>query len=86
MLVFEGLGAIVQSGRRIGEDVGVIAVASEERPWTALLPTPIPLLEIPAREIGRRAGSMLLRRFGEPAAEPVIEVVPMRLVSSGDGA
>jgi DNA-binding LacI/PurR family transcriptional regulator len=80
MLIFEGLGEIVQSGRRIGEDVGVVAVASEERPWTALLPAPIPLLLLPAREIGRRAGGMLLRRFDEPSGEPVTEIVPMRLL------
>lgn len=86
MLIFEGLGEIVQSGRRIGEDVGVVAVASEERPWTALLPTPIPLLVIPAREIGRRAGSRLLRRFDAPSEQPQTEVVPMQLVFYEDGA
>lgn len=86
LLIFEGLGELVQSGRRVGEDVGVVAVASEERPWTALLPVPIPLLVIPAREIGRRAGSLLLRRFGEPSAEPVTEVVPMELLLPPDGA
>lgn len=80
MLIFEGLGEIVQSGRRIGEEIGVVAVASEERPWTALLPTPIPLLLVPAREIGRRAGTMLLRRLGESSGEPVIDVVPMQLL------
>jgi len=86
MLIFDGLGEIVQSGRRIGDDVGVVAVASEERPWTALLPTPIPLLVIPAREIGRRVGSMLLRRFDEPSGEPVAEIVPMQLLFPAHGS
>lgn len=36
----------------------MVAVASEERPWTALLPAPLPLLAIPAREIGRRAAAL----------------------------
>ena len=86
MLIFEGLGEIVQSGRRIGEDVGVVAVASEERPWTALLPAPIPLLTIPAREIGRRVGNRLLRRFDEPIEQPETDVVPMQFLLPGDGA
>jgi DNA-binding LacI/PurR family transcriptional regulator len=76
----EGLGALVQSQLRIGEDIGVVAVASEERNWTALLPGPLPLLVIPAREIGRRAARRLLHRFAEPAADVVREVVPMELL------
>jgi LacI family transcriptional regulator len=80
MLIFECLGALVQAGCRIGRDVGVVAIASEERPWTALLPAPIPLLVIPAREIGRRAGGRLLRRFAEPSRPPETEVVPMQLL------
>jgi LacI family transcriptional regulator len=76
---FEGVGELVQSGRVVGRDVGVVAVASEERPWTALLPTPPALLIIPAREIGRRAGELLLRRLGdEPIDEPETVVVPMQ--------
>ena len=85
LLIFEGLGELVQSGRRIGEDVGAVAVASEERPWTALLPASIPLLVIPAREIGRRAGVRLLRRFDEPSAEPETDVVPIQLLMPGEG-
>ena len=80
MLMFEGLGELVQSGRRPGDDVGAVAVASEERPWTALLPTPLPLLVIPAREIGRRAASLLLRRLGEPASEHERDVLPMEFL------
>jgi LacI family transcriptional regulator len=76
----EGLGALVQSGLRIGEDIGVVAAASEERPWTALLPGPLPLLVIPAREIGQRAARRLLHRFAEPAADVIREVVPMELL------
>jgi LacI family transcriptional regulator len=86
LLIFEGLGELVQSGRRIGEDVGAVAVAGEERPWTALLPAPIPLLVIPAREIGRRAGGVLLRRLAEPSAEGDTDVVPMQLVLPGEDA
>jgi len=80
ILHLEGLGALVQSQLRIGEDIGVVAAASEERPWTALLPGPLPLLVIPAREIGRRAAARLLHRFAEPAAEVVRDVVPMELL------
>jgi LacI family transcriptional regulator len=80
ILHLEGLGALVQSGLRIGEDVGVVAVASEERSWTALLPGPLPLLVLPAREIGQRAARRLLHRFAEPAAEVVRDVVPMELL------
>jgi LacI family transcriptional regulator len=85
MLVFDALGAIVQAGRRVGTDVGVVATASEERPWTALLPVPIPLLVIPARELGRRAGTRLLRRFAAPLEAPETEVVPMQLLLPGVG-
>jgi DNA-binding LacI/PurR family transcriptional regulator len=85
LLIFEGLGELVQDGLRIGEDVGVVAVASEERPWTALLPVPLPLLVIPAREIGRRAASLLLRRLGQPASEPELDVLPMEFLAPGQG-
>jgi DNA-binding LacI/PurR family transcriptional regulator len=79
LVVFEGVGELVQSGRVVGRDVGVVAVASEERPWTALLPTPPALLIIPAREIGRRAGELLLHRLrDEPVDEPESVVVPMQ--------
>jgi DNA-binding LacI/PurR family transcriptional regulator len=80
ILHLEGLGALVQSQLRIGEDIGVVAIASDERSWTALLPAPLPLMVIPAREIGRRAARQLLRRFAEPGAEVVREVVPMELL------
>jgi LacI family transcriptional regulator len=86
MLVFDGLGEIVQSGRTIGKDIGVVAVVSEERPWTALLPTPIPLLLLPAREIGRRAGRRLLRRFDDPLVAPETEIVPMQLLQPASAA
>jgi LacI family transcriptional regulator len=80
MVTFEGLGELVQAGLRPGETVGAIAVASEERPWTALLPTPLPLLVIPAAEIGRRAARQLLRRLEQAGEEPEREVLPMDLV------
>jgi DNA-binding LacI/PurR family transcriptional regulator len=76
----EGLGALVQSGLRIGQDVGVVAVASEERPWTALLPSSIGLLVIPAREIGRRAATRLLQRISAPSDEVQTEVVQVELL------
>jgi DNA-binding LacI/PurR family transcriptional regulator len=63
LVVFDGLAALGEHGRKLGEDIGVVAVASEERPWTALLPIPLPLLEIPARDIGRRAATRLLERL-----------------------
>ena len=80
LLIFEGLGALVQSGHRVGDDVGAVAVASEERPWTALLPAPLPLLVIPAREIGHRAARLLLRRFDNPSSAPETDVVPMEFL------
>jgi DNA-binding LacI/PurR family transcriptional regulator len=83
LVIFEGLGELVQSGRRVGEDVGAVAVASEERPWTALLPTPLPLLVIPAREIGRRAASLLLRRLGQAGGGPERDVLPMEFLAPG---
>ena len=86
MVHLEGLGALIQSGLRVGEDVGVVAVVSEDRPWTALLPTSLPLMVIPAREIGRRAARRLLRRFDQPAAEIETEVVPMELLLPDHGA
>ncbi len=78
LVVFEGLAALVGSGRAIGRDIGVVVAASEERPWTALLPSPLPLLITPAREIGRRAGALLLRRVqaGE-SPKPHTEIVPI---------
>lgn len=80
MVHLEGLGALIQSGLRVGEDIGVVAVVSEERTWTVLLPSSLPLLVIPAREIGRRAARRLLRRFDEPSAELSTDVVPMELL------
>lgn len=78
LVVFEGLAAVADHGRKIGEDLGVVAAASEERPWTALLPVPLPLLVIPAREIGRRAASLLLARLrrgdGTPRARVTVPV------------
>lgn len=82
LVVFEGLGELVQSGLRPGEDVGAVPVASEERPWTALLPTPLPLLVIPARELGRRAASLLLRRLEQPGG-PDHDVLPMEFLLPG---
>lgn len=79
MHVFEGLGALVQAGRRIGHDVGVVATVTEEQQWTALLPEPIPLMVIPAREIGRRAGRLLLRRFEVAHGPSQVERIPMHL-------
>jgi DNA-binding LacI/PurR family transcriptional regulator len=76
----EGLGALVLSGLRVGEDIGVVAVASEERPWTALLPAPIGLLVIPARDIGRRAATRLLQRISTPSDEVQTEVVQVELL------
>ena len=73
----EGLGALVQSGLRIGQDVGVVTVASEERPWTALLPSSI---VIPAREIGRRAATRLLQRISAPSDEVQTELVQVELL------
>jgi len=80
ILHLEGLGALVQAGLQIGQDIGVVAVASEERSWTTLLPGPLPLLVLPAREIGRRAAGRLLHRFADPGAEIVQDVAPMELL------
>jgi LacI family transcriptional regulator len=80
MVTFEGLGELVQFGLRPGESVGAVAVASEERPWTALLPTPLPLLVIPAEEIGRRAATRLLRRLEQAGEAPERDVLPMELL------
>jgi DNA-binding LacI/PurR family transcriptional regulator len=78
LVVLEGLAALVQSGRHIGRDVGVVTAATEERPWTGLLPAMPPLLVIPAREIGRRAGMLLLRQLrAEASPSPQVEVVPV---------
>jgi LacI family transcriptional regulator len=74
---FEGLGALVQSGLRIGVDIGVAVVASEERPWTALLPAEPALLVIPAREIGRRAATRLLARLGTVRGPIETDIVPI---------
>jgi LacI family transcriptional regulator len=63
LVVFDGLAALAGHGRKLGEDTGAVAVASEERPWTALLPTALPLLAIPARAIGSRAAALLLERL-----------------------
>jgi DNA-binding LacI/PurR family transcriptional regulator len=82
----EGLGALIRSGLRVGEDIGVVAVASEERPWTSLLPSPIGLLVIPAREIGRRAATRLLHQISTPTAEVQTEVVQIDLLLPGQPA
>jgi DNA-binding LacI/PurR family transcriptional regulator len=80
LVTLDGLGELVQFGLRPGEIVGAVAVASEERPWTALLPTPLPLLVIPAEEIGRRAARRLLRRLEHAGGGPERDVLPMDLV------
>lgn len=78
-VVFDGIGQLVQAGLTIGEDVGVVSVAGEERQWTALLPRRLPLLLIPSREIGRRSGELLLRRLSEDeSSEPETIVIPTR--------
>jgi LacI family transcriptional regulator len=86
LLVFDAIGELVQSGRLAGQDVGVVPIASDERPWTALLSPPIPLMVVSAREIGRRAAELLLRRLREEedtsASEPETLVVPMQFVSA----
>ncbi|MCC6176709.1 MAG: LacI family DNA-binding transcriptional regulator [Chloroflexi bacterium] len=83
IIVFDVLGEMARAGLAVGRDVGVAALTSEERPWTALLPHPILLLCLPAREIGRRAGSLLVRRLrGELTSTHERIVVPMRLCSS----
>ncbi len=86
LLVFDAIGELVQSGRVIGGNVGVVPLASEERPWTALLPRPLPLMLVPARELGRRASELLLRRLRQDndAGGPETIVVPMVFVPAGD--
>lgn len=81
LVVFDGLAALAEHGRKLGEDTGVVAVASEERPWTALLPAPLPLLAIPAPEIGRRAAALLLDRLrGHDRAPRATLTVPVEFL------
>lgn len=87
LVAFEVLGQLVQLGFRIGHDLGLVATVAEERAWTALFRTPLPLLVVPAREIGRRAGELLLRRLNEgPAAEPATLTLPTRFLATPAGA
>jgi LacI family transcriptional regulator len=78
LVAFEGLGALVQSGRVPGRDIGAVVVATEEHPWTALLPSEPSLLLIPALGVGRQAGELLLQRLrGQLPPERQTRMLPI---------
>ncbi len=78
--------AVREAGLRIPEDVALIGY--DETPWASVLTPPLTVVRQPARELGRIAAEMLLRRLREGAEEGPQSVVlqPELLVRGSCGA
>jgi DNA-binding LacI/PurR family transcriptional regulator len=72
------LRAVYESGRRVPEDVAVVGY--DNTAVTELLYPPLTTVNIPARQLGRRAAQILFRRLENPNADPIQETIPVNLV------
>jgi DNA-binding LacI/PurR family transcriptional regulator len=67
---------------RIPEDVALVGY--DETPWAALLTPPLTVVRQPARDLGRIAADLLLRRLrGEADAEPQSTILQPELLVRG---
>jgi LacI family transcriptional regulator len=74
--------AIRAAGLRLPEDVALIGY--DETPWASLLTPPLTVVSQPARDLGRIAAEMLLRRLrGEASDEAVSTVLQPELLVRG---
>ena len=74
--------AVRAADLRIPEDVALVGY--DETPWAALLTPPLTVVRQPARDMGRIAAEMLLRRLrGEADAEPQSTILQPELLVRG---
>ena len=74
--------ALRAAGLRIPEDIAWIGY--DETPWASLLTPPLTVVRQPAREMGRIAAEMLMRRLrGEAGDEPMQTVLQPELLIRG---
>jgi LacI family transcriptional regulator len=74
--------AVRAAGLRIPEDVALVGY--DETPWAAVLTPPLTVVRQPARDLGRIAAEMLLRRLqGEADAGPQSTVLQPELLVRG---
>ena len=64
------MGAIRESGRRLGHDIALVGY--NDVPLAAQLPVPMTTVRSPMREMGYGAVEMLLKRMDGQAVEPVL--------------
>jgi LacI family transcriptional regulator len=74
--------AVRAAGLRIPEDVALVGY--DETPWAAVLTPPLTVVRQPARDLGRIAAEMLLRRLqGEAEGEPQSTILQPELFVRG---
>lgn len=78
LLAIGALRAILERGRRVPGDLALagfddIALARDVYP-------PLTTVQMPSKEVGRRAAQLLFTRLGDPKHAPMQELLPTRLV------
>jgi LacI family transcriptional regulator len=69
LMTVGALAALHNQGLRIPQDVAIIGF--DDLPWAEALDPPLTVIRQPAREVGRQAMELLLRRIMEPTRPPV---------------
>ena len=70
--------AVYETGQRIPDDVALVGF--DNLPLSEQLVPTLTTVDLPARQLGRRAAEILFRRLENPNAEPVQETIPIRLI------
>lgn len=78
LMTVGALAALHERRLRIPQDVAIVGF--DDLPWAEALDPPLTVVRQPAREVGRQAMELLLRRIMEPDRPPVTVRLQPRLV------
>lgn len=78
LMTLGALEAIHLRGRRIPEDISIVAY--DDVPWALALNPPLTAVRQPGHEMGRRAAEMLLQRISEPNRSPTLVTLQPKLI------